>query len=211
MIQYPINAAGEIQIVLALAGVGVSGKVAADLTVRVRKEGDANYTTLLPSGPTQYTLTEFAAVSGDYSLNPIASIFDTKGTLRVRIEGAGFDTEQYLFQVVDLADFKATITGLSTFDNTADEVDIGKVKGVAVTAIADFHAAIATLNDPTTAEIWDELLDTIKARDLMTEVLAALAGKRVGSGGDTIEYKKRDPRDSLSLALHRVPRLSQNS
>jgi hypothetical protein len=40
----------------------------------------------------------------------------------------------------------ATATGFSTFDAATDEVDIGSVKGVAVTGVDDFKASVSAIN-----------------------------------------------------------------
>ena len=52
-------------------------------------------------------------------------------------------------------DYKADVSGLSTFDSTSDEVDIGKVKGAAVTNTDDFKADVSGLSvfDSTSDEV----------------------------------------------------------
>jgi len=52
-------------------------------------------------------------------------------------------------------DYKADVSGLSTFDHTTDEVDIGAVKGAGVTGVNDFKADVSGLStfDHTTDEV----------------------------------------------------------
>lgn len=54
-----------------------------------------------------------------------------------------------------IGDYKADVSGLSTFDPSTDEVDVGKVKGVAVTDIDDFKADVSSLST------FDETTDTV--------------------------------------------------
>ena len=54
--------------------------------------------------------------------------------------------------VTGVDDFKADVSGLSTFDPTADEVDIGEVKGGAITSVEDFKADVSSLALETTAQ-----------------------------------------------------------
>ena len=65
-------------------------------------------------------------------------------------------------ETVDPADFKADVSGLSTFDPSTDEVDIGKVKGVAVSSVDDFKADVSNI----TASISQSDIDSIVSRVL---------------------------------------------
>ena len=64
--------------------------------------------------------------------------------------------------VTSVNDFKADVSGLSTFDPTTDEVDIGKVKGVGVTGVNDFKADVSALATQSSVDTIDSNVDAIK-------------------------------------------------
>jgi len=84
-------------------------------------------------------------------------------TTESNIRGADSDTLKTLSEQLDAiqADlnnpdqYKADVSGLSTFDPTSDEVDVGKVKGVGVASVDDFKADVSGLStfDPATDEV----------------------------------------------------------
>ena len=60
-------------------------------------------------------------------------------------ECPGDSMDVVAFDPYDATTFMADVSGVSTFDASSDEVDIGAVKGSAVTAIADFRATTVGL------------------------------------------------------------------
>jgi len=139
------------------AGADVTGKVAADLTIQLANKASVAWELLTPT--THYTLAELG--EGDYTLKILAAPNDTFGGLRVKVaddDSTGTAvTKQYVIGVNRLGN------PTSIFDPAADEVDIGKVKGVGVAGVNDFKADVSALATSAALATVDTVVDAIKA------------------------------------------------
>lgn len=139
------------------SGADVTGVVAADLTVLIANKDSVAWEALTPA--THYTLVELG--EGDYTLKILAAPNDTYGGLRVKVSdddsAATIITKQYVVGVNRLED------ATSVFDASADEVDIGKVKGVGVAGVNDFKADVSGLATSAALATVDTVVDAIKA------------------------------------------------
>ena len=139
------------------AGVDVTGKVAADLTIQLANKASVAWELLTPA--THYTLVELG--EGDYTLKILAAPNDTFGGLRVKVaddDSTGTAvTKQYVIGVNRLGN------PASVFNAAADEVDIGKVKGVGVAGVNDFKADVSALATSAALATVDTVVDAIKA------------------------------------------------
>jgi len=86
------------------------------------------------------------AVSGVNDFKADVSNLDT--TVSSRAPANEYDSELTAIQA-DLDNpnqYKADVSGVSTFDPTSDEVDVGKVKGGAVSGVNDFKSDVSNLD-----------------------------------------------------------------
>ena len=132
------------------------------------------------------------------------------GDVKTAIEAAGSSIAAILADTDELQTNQgdwATATGFSTFDASTDEVDIGAVKGVAVTSVDDFKADVSGLSTLTAGDLPSEppsagtIADAVWDEAAADHVSAGTFGKLMLAFKTLLGHKSIENSESTSVTF----------